>query len=84
VKIDKLPDTNTRNPGKHVGREMERSIIDKKQPALHICGHLGETWGECTIGKTRVINPGAVEDNKYAILTIGDGLITAKVEFKQA
>lgn len=82
--LDLLPEDNPLNPGMHIGREDVRELIDEKQPEICVCGHLEEYQGECKVGRTRVINPGAAHDGKYAILTITDSLAKAKVEFKQS
>jgi len=58
--------------GKHVGSFSVREYIDKKQPALFICGHIHESAGKEYYGKTLVINPGPFRDGHYAVITRND------------
>ena len=55
--------------GKHVGSLAVREFIDKKQPALCICGHIHESRGKEYYGKTLVVNPGPFKDGFYAVIT---------------
>jgi len=54
--------------GKHYGSKLIRRIIDKYHPILGIGGHMHENQGKCNIGKTLIINPGAAQDGKAAII----------------
>jgi len=65
---------------KHYGSKMARRIIDKYHPILYIGGHIHESWGKDKIGKTILINPGAVHEGKGAIIEIDKGKIK-KVKF---
>ncbi|PIO07666.1 hypothetical protein COU59_03085 [Candidatus Pacearchaeota archaeon CG10_big_fil_rev_8_21_14_0_10_34_12] len=55
---------------RHYGSKMARRIIEKWQPILHLGGHIHEAWGKDKIGKTTLINPGAVPEGKSAIITL--------------
>lgn len=45
--------------GAHLGSEAVLRSIEAKRPALALCGHIHESWGEeSEIGPTRVINLG--------------------------
>lgn len=45
--------------GEHLGSRAVLTAIESKQPALALCGHIHESWGEeSTIGPTRVVNLG--------------------------
>lgn len=45
--------------GTHLGSEAVLSAIEDAQPAVALCGHIHESWGqESTIGPTRVLNLG--------------------------
>lgn len=63
TKVDRL-----RN-GKHVGSSAVRSYIEKHQPDVCITGHIHEARGEDTIGKTHIINPGALIQGGWAEIT---------------
>jgi len=58
--------------GKHVGSFSVRDFIEKKQPALYLCGHIHESVGKEYYGKTLVINPGPFKDGFYAVVTQND------------
>jgi uncharacterized protein len=45
--------------GRHLGSESVLAAIERKQPALVVCGHIHQCWGrETTIGTTPVVNVG--------------------------
>jgi Icc-related predicted phosphoesterase len=45
--------------GRHLGSEAILAAIETKRPALAVCGHIHEAWGqEATIGSTPVVNLG--------------------------
>lgn len=66
TKTDLLPS------GEHVGSKSLRKVIEEFQPALNVCGHIHESRGMDEIGKTRVVNPGQIEDG-YGCLIHIDG-----------
>ena len=65
---------------KHYGSKMARRIIEQYNPILHLGGHIHESWGKDRIGKTILVNPGAVHEGKAAIVEINDGKI-GKIKF---
>ena len=73
-----LPPKNSKidlaSNGVHIGSEAVGKIIKEKQPALHLCGHAHDAFGEIKIGKTRSINVGAVKEGRFALLKIEGGL----------
>ena len=81
--FDKITDKNNFNAGKHVGYKSIEKLIKKFKFPIVVCGHLEEYQGECEKFSSRIINPGAAELEKYAILEIKDNLIKAKVRFYQ-
>jgi Icc-related predicted phosphoesterase len=45
--------------GRHLGSEAILATIETKRPALAVCGHIHQAWGqEATIGATPVVNLG--------------------------
>lgn len=45
--------------GRHLGSASILNAIERKRPALAVCGHIHQCWGqEATIGSTRVVNLG--------------------------
>ena len=54
--------------GEHYGSKMIRRVIDRNQPVLGIGGHMHENQDKCKLGKTIVINTGAAEDGKAAVI----------------
>ena len=60
--------------GLHVGSEAVREFILKHQPDVCLCGHIHESCAEDHLGRTLVVNPGALGDGGYAILSLGDTL----------
>ena len=46
--------------GRHLGSTSVLDVIERKRPALVLCGHIHQCWGrEATIGTTPVLNVGA-------------------------
>ena len=45
--------------GRHLGSTSVLDVIERKRPALVLCGHIHQCWGrEATIGTTPVLNVG--------------------------
>jgi len=45
--------------GRHLGSKAIARAIEAKRPALAVCGHIHESWGEqSTLGPTRIVNLG--------------------------
>ncbi|MCP4750525.1 MAG: hypothetical protein GY866_06505 [Proteobacteria bacterium] len=56
--------------GAHVGSKVVREFIEKRQPMVCFTGHIHEGVGHDTIGDTRIVNPGALFQRKYAYAEI--------------
>jgi uncharacterized protein len=68
--------------GLHVGSTGVRKFVDAHQPDLVVCGHIHESAGKDALGKTQMVNCGAVRDGHYALVEIeGDIRISCKELF---
>ena len=56
--------------GMHVGSALYRAFLETYQPLLAVSGHVHEAVGVDKIGKTTVINPGALMEGCYAVVDI--------------
>jgi len=66
--------------GKNVGSKAVREFIEERQPAVTICGHIHESWGQDRIGETIVVNCGPAGKGHYALIDIGEKI---RVENRQ-
>ncbi len=51
--------------GQHVGSPAVRAFIEQYQPDVCLTGHIHESQAVDTIGKTVIVNPGALADGGY-------------------
>jgi Icc-related predicted phosphoesterase len=63
---DRLPS------GEHVGSEVIRAGVEREQPDVVLCGHIHESRGTDTIGRSLIVNPGPVGAGHYVLLDVGD------------
>ncbi|WP_319763446.1 metallophosphoesterase [Maridesulfovibrio sp.] len=66
--------------GMHVGSKSIRGFIEKHQPDIVICGHIHESSGEDSIGKSRIFNPGMASAGQYVLIHIEDGKLRANLK----
>jgi len=65
---------------RHVGSQAVRAFIEQTQPLICFTGHIHEGVGIDQIGGTMVINPGPLEQGKYAFAEVKpQGLIFLEV-----
>jgi uncharacterized protein len=64
TKLDKI------QLGKHVGSGAVRTFVEEKQPDVLVCGHIHESRGLDTLGKTRMVNCGAAGRGFYASIEL--------------
>ena len=57
-------------PTVHVGSPLLKKFIDDYKPLAVITGHIHESAAVCTAGNTTVINPGALMEGKYALMSV--------------
>jgi Icc-related predicted phosphoesterase len=60
---------------RHVGSSSVRTFIEEKQPDVVICGHIHESMGLDTIGKSRIVNCGPAGKGSHGIITIGESIV---------
>jgi uncharacterized protein len=63
----------------HVGSAVIRSFVERKQPDLVLCGHIHESRGTDSIGRTQVVNPGPALAGHYAVVEV-DGTVDVRVD----
>lgn len=68
--------------GVHVGSRAVRAFIERVQPAICLTGHIHEARAVDAIGKTTIVNPGALAKGGYVRVTLTeDGLAAALLTF---
>lgn len=67
--------------GKHVGSTAVRTYIEEKQPLLCLTGHIHESGGQDSIGRTLVLNSGPVRDGGYIDVFFKKGEVSASLNF---
>ena len=50
---------------KHVGSKSVRRLIEELQPDLVLCGHIHESRGRDTIGRSVIVNPGPWKSGRF-------------------
>ena len=75
--LDKVDYKGSPMHGKNVGWEPYNKVIKKYKPKLVLCGHMHEYQAKKKLGTSLVVNPGAAQDGKAAIIDTE----TLKVEF---
>lgn len=69
--------------GDHVGSKSVRKIIEETQPTLNVCGHVHESIGQGTVGKTTVVNPGDAAGGHACLVELSsDDIKNKKVNLK--
>ena len=58
--------------GEHVGSRALRALVEEEQPDVVLCGHIHESRGTDTIGRSRIANPGPVASGHYAVVEVAD------------
>jgi Icc-related predicted phosphoesterase len=71
TKTDMLAD------GRHVGSRAVRRFIEAKQPRLCLTGHIHESRGTDSIGRTLVLNPGMLQHGGYITVTCENNAFAA-------
>ncbi len=61
--------------GARIGVHEFREIIEEKQPIAWLCGHIHESEGVSTVGRTKVVNASASKDVLGYRIVVEDGEI---------
>lgn len=65
--------------GVHVGSRAVREFIERAQPAVCLTGHIHESRAVDAMGRTVVVNPGALADGGYARIELDARGLTARL-----
>ncbi len=63
----------------HVGSRAVREFIERVQPDVCLTGHIHEARAEDAIGRTRIVNPGALAAGGYVRIELGPDALTASL-----
>jgi uncharacterized protein len=78
VFVPHAPPYNTKldrtRSGLHVGSRAVRTIIERYQPAVTICGHIHESRGIDALGASAAVNCGPAGRGSYAVVMIDNEL----------
>jgi len=81
ILVSHVPPAHTRCDrmftGKHVGSPALRAFLERRGPALCLCGHIHEAVGTDRVGETTVVNPGAFASRRYAVVHVDGGRVRA-------
>jgi Icc-related predicted phosphoesterase len=66
--------------GQHVGSPTVRAFIEEHQPEVCITGHIHESAGVDRIGRTLVVNAGALRDGGYIVVEGGPSGLAAELK----
>ncbi len=69
--------------GRHIGDRIILEFLQKYQPLIYICGHMHEYQGLKYLNKTMVINPGAAQFGRFAVLELDNDKGFKDVKFYQ-
>ncbi|MBF0482883.1 MAG: metallophosphoesterase family protein [Desulfovibrionaceae bacterium] len=63
----------------HVGSPAVRAFIERVQPDVCLTGHIHEARSLDRIGETLIVNPGNLAAGGYAVISLQDGRVTARL-----
>lgn len=66
--------------GAPAGSTAVRAFIERRKPAVCLCGHIHESRAEDHIGPTHIVNPGAFGNGGYVVLRRVDGGVSAELK----
>lgn len=74
TKLDKIGNSTS------IGSTAVRSIIESKQPLVAVSGHVHESRAIDSIGKTHLLNPGALKDGYYGTLKLDQNGVNVELK----
>ncbi|MFC1523881.1 metallophosphoesterase [Thermodesulfobacteriota bacterium] len=84
IMVTHAPPLNTKTDrikaGVHVGSKAVRSCIQQHQPDLCLTGHIHESRGEDVIGRTRIFNPGMIQEGCWIEITHTPEELSAQIK----
>ena len=63
----------------HVGSTAVREFLEEAQPDICLCGHIHEARAVDRVGRTVVVNPGALAQGGYVLLRSNSGRLSAEL-----
>lgn len=63
----------------HVGSTAVREFLEEAQPDICLCGHIHEARAVGRVGRTVVVNPGALAQGGYVLLRSNSGQLSAEL-----
>ena len=63
----------------HVGSTAVREFIEEAQPDICLCGHIHESRAVDRIGRTVVVNPGALAGGGYVLVRSNAGQLSVEL-----
>ncbi|WP_022657210.1 metallophosphoesterase family protein [uncultured Desulfovibrio sp.] len=63
----------------HVGSTAVREFLEEAQPDICLCGHIHEARAVDRVGRTVVVNPGALAQGGYVVLRSNSGRLSAEL-----
>ena len=64
----------------HVGSTAVREFLEEAQPDICLCGHIHEARAVDRVGRTIVVNPGALAQVGYVLLRYNSGQLSAELK----
>ena len=71
--------TDQLSDGFHLGSHSIRQFVEKYQPLVCFCGHIHESIGIDTIGKTTIVNPGPFNLGRYTNINVQNNAVSAEI-----
>jgi len=84
ILVSHTPPVQTRTDrirsGAHVGSTAVRQLIEQKQPALCLTGHIHESKAVDRIGRTVILNPGMIKNGSYIEVIFANNELAASLK----